>query len=253
MDIPDTLFTGKNVIYLDQVSSTNTYAIDMIAKINPPEGTCIYTDYQSAGRGQIGRYWHSSASKNLLTSYIFYPKTLLAHDQFYLNMISGLAVRDVVTIYCNDVTIKWPNDIYVADKKIAGILVQNILRGNHIKATVIGIGLNVNEASFPAEIPNPTSLILENGIQNQLSDIRQLLSSKLEYYYLKLRSGQFDWLSVQYSNNMFRRLKSSSFSNPDGSVFVGEIQGIDAQGKLLIMNENNDTKAYGFREIGYVI
>jgi BirA family biotin operon repressor/biotin-[acetyl-CoA-carboxylase] ligase len=253
MNIPDTLFTGKNVIYLDQVSSTNTYALDLISKINPPEGTCIYTDYQSAGRGQIGRFWHSSAAKNLLTSYIFYPNTLIAPDQFFLNMISGLAVRDVVALFCKHVKIKWPNDIYVSDKKIAGILVQNILRGNHIKATVIGIGLNVNEVSFPSEIPNPTSLILECGIQSQLTDIRQLLSSKLEYYYLKLKANQLGWLTDQYVDCMYKRLEYSSFINPEGSVFNGEILGVDTQGKLIIRDENNDTKAYGFREIGYLI
>lgn len=85
----------------------------------------------------IGRYWHSEPEKNILISYIFYPKELKVSDQFILNIISSLAVRDVVASFCNSVKIKWPNDIYVDDKKIAGILVQSILRNADIKASVI--------------------------------------------------------------------------------------------------------------------
>ena len=144
MNIHEALFTGKMSIYLPETESTNNYAMDLISKTNPPEGTCIYTAYQSAGRGQIGRYWHSETGKNILISYILYPKDLKIADQFMLNIIASLAVRDVVDLFCLNVKIKWPNDIYVDDKKIAGILVQSVLRNNTIKATIIGIGLNVN-------------------------------------------------------------------------------------------------------------
>lgn len=253
MIIPETLFTGKNPIFLEEITSTNTYAMDMIAKTNPPEGTCIYTAYQSAGRGQIGRFWHSSAGKNLLISYILYPKMLLATDQFFLNIISGLAVMDVVATFHSNVKIKWPNDIYVGDRKIAGILVQNILRGSHIKATVIGIGLNVNEDNFPSYIPNPISISQCTLLQHHLDDIRQLLSSKLEFYYLKMKSGHLDWLKSFYIEVMYRRNEHSQFIAENGQQFFGAIQGINSHGKLLIKLDNQEIMAFGFREISYVI
>lgn len=253
MNIPDPLFTGKNAIFLEQVPSTNTFAMDLIAKTNPPEGTCIFTAFQSDGRGQIGRYWYSSNEKNVLTSYIFYPKWLKATDQFVLNIISGLAVRDVVANFCPDVKIKWPNDIYVNNKKIAGILVQNILKGTDIKATVIGIGLNVNEADFPNEIPNPISLKKITKIDHDLSEIRHILSTKLEIYYLKLKAGRVDWLRETYLSHLYKINKPCKFIDLDNQEFTGKICGIDDHGKLMIESLNGNIDAYGFREIKFVI
>jgi BirA family biotin operon repressor/biotin-[acetyl-CoA-carboxylase] ligase len=253
MNIPETLFTGKNAIFLDQVPSTNTYAMDLIAKTNPPEGTCVYTAYQSAGRGQIGRFWHSADGQNLLISYVFYPKTLKATDQFILNIVSGLAVRDMVAQYCQTVKIKWPNDIYVGDKKIAGILVQNVLRGTDIKATVIGIGLNINEVSFPADLPNPTSISQVTTKHHDLEEMRNLLSAKLEYYYMKMKTGNYDWLKKMYKSELYKINEVTQFLLEGDNLMTGMIIGIDEQGKLLIQSENGIVNAYGFRELRYVI
>lgn len=253
MNIPETLFTGKNSIYLPEIDSTNSHAMDLLSKTNPSEGTCVYTAYQSAGRGQIGRYWHSEPGKNILISYIFYPKGLKVSDQFMLNIISSLAVRDVVGILCRNVKIKWPNDIYVDDKKIAGILVQSILRNADIKATVIGIGLNVNELVFPSEIPNPVSIGQLTSKTHNLTEIRQLLSARLEFYYLKMKSGHYDWLKNAYVSAMYRIEESADFTIEGNVILSGKIVGIDKQGKLLILSQNQETLAFGFREIAYVI
>jgi BirA family biotin operon repressor/biotin-[acetyl-CoA-carboxylase] ligase len=253
MNIPEPLFTGKNTIFLEEIPSTNTYAMEIVAKTNPPEGTCIYTAYQSAGRGQIGRFWHSSKYKNILSSYIFYPKQLQISDQFLLNIISGLAVKDVVSEFIENVKIKWPNDIYVGDKKIAGILVQNILRGAEIKATVIGIGLNVNEDFFPSDIPNPISLTMLTNINHDIPAILQLLSARIEYYYMKMKVGQQALMETAYTNALYRLNEKALFIKEDKTTFSGYIQGVDTQGKLLIKMENGEIMAFGFREIVYVI
>ena len=242
MNITEALFTGINSIYLPEIDSTNLFAMNLLSKTNPPEGTCVYTAYQSAGRGQIGRFWH-----------IFYPKPLKAIDQFILNIISGLAVRDVVGMYCDNVKIKWPNDIYVDDKKIAGILVQNILRGTDIKATVIGIGLNVNEQHFPSEIPNPVSISQITSKSHDLAEIRQLLSSKLEFYFMKMKYGHHEWLKETYINTMYRINETANFKTDGETIIFGKIRGVNEQGKLLIQVESEDVLAFGFREIGYVI
>jgi BirA family transcriptional regulator, biotin operon repressor / biotin---[acetyl-CoA-carboxylase] ligase len=253
MNTTETLFTGINSIYLPEVDSTNLFAMNLLAKTNPPEGTCVHTAYQSAGRGQIGRFWYSSEGENLLISYILYPKPIKAIEQFILNIISGLAVRDVVRMYCDNVKIKWPNDIYVDDKKIAGILVQNVLRGPDIKATVMGIGLNVNEQHFPSVIPNPVSIGQITSKSHDLTEIRQLLSSKLEFYYMKMKYGHHEWLKENYINTMYRINETANFKTDGETIISGKIRGINEQGKLLIQAENEDVLAFGFREIGYVI
>jgi BirA family biotin operon repressor/biotin-[acetyl-CoA-carboxylase] ligase len=246
------LFVGKNVIHFDEIHSTNTYATELITKTNPPEGTCIISDFQSAGKGQIGRYWHSEAGKNLLISFILYPKSLAATDQFYLNIISGLAVMDVVSSFCQDVSIKWPNDIYVQNKKIAGILVQNTLRGKDIKSTIIGIGLNVNETTFPQDLPNPTSLALENGEIYHIENIRILLAVRLEYYYNKLNAHHLASVKQQYLKHMYRKNIEGSFLLSDETKINGAITGIDNDGRLLILVDGQ-IKAFAFREISYFI
>lgn len=249
-----TLFTGQNEIYLTEIPSTNSYAMDLLSKTSPPEGTCIFADYQSAGRGQIGRHWHSEAGKNLLISYIFYPESLDLSLQFYLNIMSGLALLETVKPYFPGAKLKWPNDIYAGDRKLAGILVQNVLRGQHIRATVVGIGLNVNEIQFPAEIPNPVSLAQLTGTETDLSRIRMQLSKKLEQYFLILKKSKYSHLMTLYRENLYRIHKEASFIDADGISFAGSIAGVDEQGRLQVIHaENGQQVTYNFREITYVI
>lgn len=252
MNIPDALFTGKKIIHLTETESTNTYAMDVVAKTNPSEGTCVIADYQTGGKGQIGRYWHSEESKNILVSYIFYPNTLQVQDQFYLNIISGLAVRDVVATYVSAVKIKWPNDIYVEDRKIAGILVQNTLRETNIKTTIIGIGLNVNQTIFPIDIPNPTSLSLLIDRVFDIQEILALLSSRLEFYYLKLKNGHLVTLLEVYLSHLYRKDEWAVFKDDKDLIFKGKITGIDTQGRLKIELEDGGVHVFGFREISFV-
>jgi BirA family biotin operon repressor/biotin-[acetyl-CoA-carboxylase] ligase len=246
------LFMGKNVLRFEEIDSTNVYAAEMIAKTNPVEGTCIISDFQSAGKGQIGRYWHSEAGKNLLASFILYPKNLAATDQFFLNIISGLAVMDVVSAFCKNVSIKWPNDIYVQNKKIAGILVQNTLRGKDVKSTIIGIGINVNEIAFPDDLPNPTSLALETNAAFTIENIRLHIAARLEYYYSKLNARHLPSIKQQYLNHMYRRNMESNYLLSDETEIKGAITGIDHDGRLLI-DIGGKITAFAFREISYVL
>lgn len=253
MNVPEPLFTGKNTIYFQQIDSTNTYAMDMISKTNPPEGTCVRTDYQTAGKGQIGRYWQSETGKNVLISYIFYPHGIKAADQFYLNIMSGLAVRNTLSHLLSDVKIKWPNDIYVGNKKIAGILIQNVLRGNEIKATVIGTGININQILFPADIPNPTSVAIETGKPGDLEKIILWLSAGLEHQYFLLKKHSFDILKMNYLNHLYRLNEWATFCTETTGDFIARITGIDGQGKLMLQLENETIVSFGFREVTFKI
>ncbi len=253
MNVPEALFTGKKIIHLPETESTNTFAMDLVSKTNPSEGTCVISDYQADGKGQIGRFWHSEASKNILISYIFYPSLLQVRDQFYLNIISGLAVRDTIASFVENVHIKWPNDIYVGDRKIAGILVQNTLRESYIKATVIGIGINVNQTIFPIDIPNPTSLALQTDKLFDISQVVALLSARLEFYYLKLKNGYQGVLMEMYLNHLYRKDEWAVYRDSENHIFTGMILGVDDQGRLVIRMENEALRSFSFREIGFVL
>src|SRR5690606_4057758 len=128
---------------------------EVVSKTSPRGGLCVTADYQTGGRGHIGRSWHSASGQNLLVSYVFYPEMLTASQTFDLSVwVSGALVELVRSYGIDHVRIKWPNDIYIGDQKVGGILIQNTLRGEHMKNSIVSIGLNVNEIDFPQDLPN---------------------------------------------------------------------------------------------------
>ena len=253
MQPSQSIFTGKNVIFLSETHSTNTDAMDLLSKTKPPEGTCIMTDFQAVGRGQIGRTWQSERGKNLLVSYIFYPKQLNAIDQFYLNMVASLALVSTMAKLDIAVKIKWPNDIYYNDYKLTGILIQNVLYGSTIKSTVIGIGLNVNQTDFSSLLPNPISIANITKATHDLQEIFNLLSSQLEYYYQLLQAKKYNNLSNLYHEHLYRIHQKSQFSEPEGETFYGSIEGVTPDGRLTIEKENGIKQSYMLKDVIHII
>ncbi|MEO0875802.1 MAG: biotin--[acetyl-CoA-carboxylase] ligase, partial [Bacteroidota bacterium] len=176
----NTLFVGNVVQHFEVLPSTNAYATELLAKTAPNEGTVISAAYQEAGRGQIGSSWTASAGENLLLSVILYPRWLVAQQQFLLSRAVALAVADTITHYVDgQAQVKWPNDVYFGDKKLAGILIQNSLSGKYLQWSVVGIGLNVNEAAFPVDLPKAGSLFLSAGQKFDLAEVQQTLFKRL--------------------------------------------------------------------------
>src|ERR1019366_7130206 len=203
-----TLFIGQNAIDLKSVDSTNSYASELLHQITPPDGTLIYTFNQQNGRGQRGNVWDSEPNKNGTLSYILYPAFLQADKQFLLNKITSLALSDLMSEILEgsdkskEIKIKWPNDIYVGNKKIAGILIENTLRENTIKSTIIGIGININQTTFKAN-RNATSLTL---LTNTTSDIMQCierLCELLEVRYLQLKANKLNSINTEYLQKLY--------------------------------------------------
>ena len=145
-------------IRLDETESTNSYLKKVVKEERPEEGTLVIADFQTGGRGQMGNSWFSSKGDNLLFSLLVYPAQVKANEQFIISRIASLAIKNTLDLFIDDIRIKWPNDIYWQDKKIAGILIENDLQGDVIDNSVIGIGLNINQEKFPAELPNLVSL-----------------------------------------------------------------------------------------------
>ncbi|MBL4715613.1 MAG: biotin--[acetyl-CoA-carboxylase] ligase [Bacteroidetes bacterium] len=253
----DKLFFGSNTIELEQVDSTNTYAMKLANDANCVEGTVINTKLQTEGKGQREGFWESASGQNLTFSCIVKPSFLSASEQFNLNKAVSLGIYDYVNFeldasnFQNEVTIKWPNDIYVSDKKISGILIENIIAQSKIKSSVIGIGINVNQTSFATMIPNAISI---KGITQNTVDLHNALNSCLKYLeirYLQLRNGNTEALHNDYMKNLYKHNTWHDYKTPDGKI-TGKIIDITPFGKLVVKNKAGRSSNYDFKEIQYL-
>lgn len=202
----ETLFIGKNIIFLPEVESTNSYAINLLKNVKLAEGTVIHTAHQTLGKGQRGSLWIAEHNSNVTASVILNPSFLAIENQFYLYMISALACYDTITELVDnsqfDIKIKWPNDILLNRKKISGILIESTVQQLKLAWSVIGIGINVNQEIFEAYL-NATSLRLADGKQRYAEDVMKLFCMKLEKYYLDLRVGKLEALKSSYLQHLF--------------------------------------------------
>ncbi len=248
--LTDTLFIGKKVIYMPKCHSTNDIAIELLEKEQVIEGTVVITNDQEKGRGQRGNTWVSAPGKNLMFSIVLKPTFLPIYQQFYLNIFTSLAILDCLKeLVANDITIKWPNDIFFQEDKIGGMLIENTVKGSTMATSVVGIGLNVNQSDFE-DLNHVTSL---RNICEQKIDLSVLFSSlmqKIESRYLQLKNHKFEKLKEEYLNNMFGYQKIREFK--DNQLFEGKIVGIDEVGKLLVMKHVN-IEAYDLKEISFIL
>lgn len=194
-------------IKLDKIGSTNEFAVLLTSKTKPPEGSVISAQNQYKGRGQVGRSWVSAPRNNITLSIILYPNDLPIKKQFYLNIVISLAVAEVVSLYCttDHVKVKYPNDVYIGEEKIAGLLIQCSLSGSQIQNAILGIGLNVLQKTFPAYLPNPTSMILHSKELPSLRELENEVHEKVMFYYGMLKKGDFDQLKGLYESRLYEK------------------------------------------------
>ena len=185
----ETLFIGQEIIRLDHVDSTNNYTNELLRRSVIHEGAVVVANDQSMGRGQRGNSWQSQPGENLTFTVVLKPHFLTPQRQFVLNKMVSLAICDALVKWgCGGVKVKWPNDVYVGDRKVAGILIENSIKGNILTSAIVGIGLNVNQRNFPPDIPNPTSLKMELGSPSQLDACLEELCTQLEANYFKVKA-----------------------------------------------------------------
>ena len=226
-------------MYIKTTNSTNTLLKQLAAEGNPPE--FIYAGYQTAGRGQTGNSWESEADKNLLCSILLPPNKNL----YFLNIAVGVALLQVIG---EDFTIKWPNDIYWQNKKVAGILVENAIIGNEIRYSIAGIGLNVNQTTFVSDAPNPISL---KQIRGQEYDIERLMNQLLEQVQNVLSEPE-ETIWSYYKTHLYRREGFWPYEDKNG-IFEAAIQDVLPTGEIVLRDTNGQIRQYEFKQIKYIL
>jgi BirA family biotin operon repressor/biotin-[acetyl-CoA-carboxylase] ligase len=238
-----------HIIKLDAIDSTNTY-LRQLSVVEPlKDGTVVVAKHQLNGRGQMGTQWNVQASKNLTFS-VYKDVSFITFEQhFCINLAVSLAVfKALQSFYIKGLMVKWPNDILAENKKIAGILIENVIKQNQTNATIIGIGLNVNQTEFQ-DLPNASSLRLISGRTFDLDEVLQAILKEIERHFKLLKKGQFSVLKDSYEKHLFRKNKPSTFRDVEGALFSGYIVGISDLGHLLVKVEDDLVKSFDLKEI----
>ena len=212
-----------------------------------PEGTIIITNQQTAGKGQRGNSWEAQPEKNLTFSLVLRPLFLQANQQFQLNMAISLGILDFLNHHQKGFAVKWPNDIYYGEKKIAGILIQNNLKMKNLETSIIGIGLNINQENF--SYPKATSLKLITTKEGSLQILLEQLGSFLESRYIQLKKGNLQTLKNEYLNQMLGYCEDRLFEADE--IFNGRITGIDKDGRLEI-ETSTGLRYFAFKEVAFL-
>ncbi len=243
------MIIGSNIIFKENLPSTNQYMDDLLKSRDLQEGTIIYTNYQSEGRGQTGNKWESEDGKNLLLSILLMPSMIDPSEQFILSIAISLGICDFIKRYIPHCKIKWPNDIYVNDDKIAGILIENSLLEDHIEYSIAGIGVNINQEKFVSDAPNPVSMTMITGEKYDLNDCMNLLASDLDYRYRQLEADQ-DKTRADYYSNLYMFNGTHRFRDQSG-IFSGRIIAVSDTGKLQIEKSPGQVYEYSYKEVDF--
>lgn len=235
--------------HIGETDSTNRW----LRENGSNDDAVVVADYQSAGRGCGKNTWESERGKNLLFSMLWHPIGFPASRQFQISQAVSLALCEVLALYIKEVEIKWPNDIYHQNRKLAGMLIENRLNGAFLKDSIIGIGLNVNQQHFVSDAPNPVSLC---QILGQEVDREELLNNILTGIWKELHQlSTCDpaRLKARYTARLYRRTGSHWFRDTaTGRLFTGSITDIEDDGHLMLCDDNGQALHYAFKEVEFI-
>ncbi len=237
---------GKEIIHLSEIDSTNNFAAKLLSENLCQNGSVIMADVQTQGKGQRGNIWLSESGKNLLSSFIFKSDNLSVDRQATLTWATSLSLIETLRKFNIEVQVKWPNDIVVAGKKIAGILIENQLQGSKINCSIIGIGVNLNQTSF--ENLNATSLLLETKKTVEPKSFLAFLAQEMNLLFQF--DNNSDLLKKEYENNLFQMNELKRYKDENGE-FYGKIIGTSDEGKLII-EKSNKIETYGMKEVVFL-
>ena len=239
-----------NIIKIDSAISTNSVLKKLCSEQPFPSFSALVAGKQTAGRGQGGSAWESDPYKNLTFSAILFPKNLPVKQNFIISQIFALAVKETLDKYVKDVSIKWPNDIYYQDKKICGILIENEILGACIASSIIGIGLNVNQAKFISDAPNPISLKQITDKEYCLDKLLDSILSIAKEKYQQFVSGKIEEIRSAYRNALYRKSGFYAYKDKNGA-FQARIQTVEDDGTLILETQYNEIRQYRLKEVSF--
>lgn len=244
---------APKIHWFESLNSTNQKLKEMVGDEAFPEFTVVVATDQTAGRGQLGNFWESEAGKNLTFSLLLQPDFLKVQQQFCITQLVTLALMDVLKPLYQNVSIKWPNDIYANDQKLAGILIENNLKGNSISDSIIGIGLNLNQTVFTSNAPNPVSLCQLTGLNHPPEEmLKSFLSAFVARYLNWMETDNNEMLQQAYLSHLYRRTGWHWFSDNTGH-FEASFYGIEEDGHLKLQTRSGDIRTYAFKEVSFIL
>ena len=242
------------ILKFERLDSTNNYAKTLIKEGKAKDGQLIYAVEQTAGRGQASNVWESEAGKNFTFSLIIKPKNIDPKSQFLISQAVSVGVVKYLKSLINNapVHIKWPNDIYVGMKKIAGFLIENTIQGDKFLFSVIGVALNVNQTEFSKNIPNPTSLSLINKAQYDLETELDKLATMLVCELECLQFDNGEGCRIDYLDHLLFFNEEREYLIRDEKI-IGKIIGVNEFGFLQIQAKNGTILECDLKEVVYIL
>ena len=239
------------IIPVESAVSTNSYLKELAHRQALEEGTVIVTGNQTEGRGQRGNAWESEAAKNITCSILLYPSFLPVRRNFLLSEAISLGVKETLDAYIDGIVIKWPNDIYYQEKKIAGILIENELMGNEFCLSVVGIGLNVNQERFLSDAPNPVSLKQITGKDWDTETLLRELVRNILHRYGQLKAGDTETLIPMYHDALYRKTGIHRYEDSEG-IFHARLDRVSDDGFLHLVTDRNEARSYAFKSVRFL-
>ena len=242
--------------WFDSIDSTNRYCEEKIAEME--NKSVIAASFQSAGKGQRGNSWESQKGKNLTFTIVLKPSHITSEGQFVISQLVSLGIVNYLETKGLKAKIKWPNDIYIGDKKICGILINNTVNRDKVSSTIIGIGLNLNQTIFRSNAPNPTSVKLEkSGLYFRKLELKRVISEIENLYDIvdnQLNSAILTIIDKEYKNSLYRiNQKAEFFDVLKNETFTGTIKGVDHCARIIIADESGTERIYSFKEVQFII
>ena len=240
-----------NIILIETVASTNNYLKDLAQKQVLKEGTVIVTRNQTEGKGQRGNSWESEAGKNIMCSILLYPSFLPFQRYFLLSEAISLGVKETLNAYTAGITLKWPNDVYHDNHKIAGILIENELTGNKFHSSVVGIGVNINQEHFLSNAPNPISLKQITGLNHDTEVLLKELTGNILCRYEQLKAGDTGSIIQMYHDALYRKTGFHHYEDSEG-IFYARIDCVSDDGFLHLITDRNEERSYAFKSVRFL-
>jgi len=242
---------GIQIIKLREVDSTNRFANELVNSGQLAEGAVILAQFQIAGKGQRENKWESQDGMNITGTLVLHPDFQAIERLFILNQMIAVSICEILQdLTSAEIRIKWPNDIMAGDEKIAGILIENSIKGNKCHLSLAGVGVNINQFVFQPYNPVATSLaILEKNVFDT-DMIAEKIFGQIFKNYKRLKTETGIEFSTLYFENLYRRDKEASYES-DGKIFEGVLKGVDPVGNLLI-ESNGKTETFRNKEVRFL-